>query len=96
MKILSLQSKIGLVVWSVVLAFIIQYIVYLFGINIDGYCLEGKICHIGEFVGWPIEANVSMVDNHYNQIWIENFVFWILVIFIVLLVIAKYPKNRKS
>ena len=95
MKIFRLQSKIGLVIWSVIFAFVMQYLTYTFtDINIDGYCPEGKVCHIGEFVGWPIEATINMVNNHYSQIWIENFVFWIITVFIILSLVS-YFRNRK-
>ena len=100
MKIFSLETKKHLIVWSMILGFSINTLVYF--ITDDFYyeaCarLNPKYGCIGPAVvgpsdlGWPFEISRGLFDLGF---WI-NFVFWFFVALIILSLV-RWLKYRKK
>lgn len=93
MKIFSLQSKWALVVWSVILAFCIYSIV--FGI----YSIQAFNCALIKndwscFNVFNERYRVLLpFGSMYQFIW-ANFLYWVLVVFIVLNLVNYFKKKK--
>jgi len=103
MKIFSLQSKIGLVAWSVVLGsalfFISDKISIISnpspGINIpeESSYLQGIPFHY-EFHQTFLAPGGIIYFADRPWILLYNFIFWILVVFVVLFVVRHFKKKN--
>jgi len=101
MKIFNLQSKKGLVVWSVVLGIILNHAFRLFvysdicGPVRSSIFVPDGACSYSEKVGWPIPSYGGGLASFTWHLYILNFIFWALIIYLVLSLIA-YFKNKSN
>ena len=94
MKIFSLQSKTGLVAWSVGLGFLMNFlaehlVVYKIPCGVD---MDVEFCTVS---GWPFVTGFFGSLIYYDLIkFLYNLVFWVLVVLIILSLI-RYFKTKK-
>lgn len=104
MKIFSLQSKILLVVLSVIFGFIVNWLITGFTYkNHEGLNTPHAIIDVygGSFSsGWPFtyqfNQNVNPSDGMYSHMeYIYNMIFWIIVVLIILFTVRHFRKKKQ-
>lgn len=86
MKIFSLQSKTNLIIWSVVLGYLINYIILYRNLIVIYNCSSGSDNYLCENVAkifWPFQNQSSSI------------LFWVLIVFVILNLV-RYFKYKNS
>jgi hypothetical protein len=96
MKIFSLESKTGLVAWSVVLGFLVNAVVYFTTRHVDilgGFSSSDlSPVNVTSF-GLPFHYYTTGTDLS-HLFYPFNLLFWILVVFIILFIIRYFRKKH--
>lgn len=101
MKIFSLESKKHLVVWSVVLGFAVNIVLNKITFKTN-QCIPNPLgvmdgCVYNTIYGFPFPYwEGGFVNPPFDNLYKFNFIFWILIVFIILSLVRHFRKKNNQ